>query len=156
MNQYQGDYRRASGPVAIIASRYNPSIVDQLIAGAKEALADTSIAEDQVDLLSVPGAFEIPQLAGRLAATGRYRAIVTLGCVVRGETPHFDYVAGECARGISQLALRYPVAMVFGVLTTDTFAQAQARSRGRESNKGFEAMASALEMVHLNQLLEDS
>ncbi len=156
MNRFEGDYRNASGPIAIIASRYNPGIVDQLIAGAREALADTDISEDQVDLLSVPGAFEIPQLASRLAASDRYRAIVTLGCVVRGETPHFDYVAGECARGISQLAMQYRIAMVFGVLTTDTFAQAQARSAGRDSNKGFEAMATALEMAHLNQLLEDS
>lgn len=154
MTQFRGNHVHASGRVAIISSRYNSTIVDKLLSGARQALAESAVSEDEVDQFSVPGAFEIPQLARKLATSNRYVAIVTLGCVVRGETPHFDFVAGECARGISELAIQHDAAMVFGVLTTDTFQQALERAAEAESNKGYEAMATALEMANLNQILE--
>ena len=153
MNQYKGDFRNARGRVAIIASRYNDTVVERLISGAMEAVAASQVEEDDVDLFSVPGAYEIPQLARKLASAGHYVAIVTLGCVIRGETPHFDYVAGECARGISTIAMESEAAMVFGVLTTNTFTQAMERAAEAESNKGYEAMATALEMAEMNRVV---
>ena len=153
MNQYKVDFRDAQGRVAIIASRYNETIVERLISGAMEAVAESQVNESDVDLFSVPGAYEIPQLARKLASTGRYAAIVTLGCVIRGETPHFEYVAGECARGINTIAMETDSAMVFGVLTTNTFTQAMERAAEAESNKGYEAMATALEMAEINRVV---
>jgi 6,7-dimethyl-8-ribityllumazine synthase len=128
---------------AVVTARYNRAITAKLLEGARQALACAA----QVDLFDVPGAFELPLAALRLARRGGYDAIVALGCVIRGETPHFEYVAGEAARGLQQVALETGVPVAFGVLTTDTVAQAEARAGGALGNKGYEAAMTAVEMA---------
>ncbi len=133
--------------IAVIASRFNRFIVDQLVAGAQDALERRGIEESRLRLVWVPGAFELPLLAAQLASSGHYEAIVALGAVVRGGTPHFDYVAGECASGLSRVSLDYGIPVSFGVLTTDTVEQALERAGTGEGNKGFDAVMTAIEMV---------
>jgi 6,7-dimethyl-8-ribityllumazine synthase len=135
--------------IGIALARFNRAVTDRLLAGALEALAAHGVAEDAIDVASVPGAFELPLCAQRLAMTGRYDALVCLGAVVRGETPHFDFVAGEAATGIGAVARQYDLPVAFGVLTTDTMEQALARAGGDAGNKGYEAAVTALEMVQL-------
>ena len=118
------------------------------------ALARHGVADDAVDVATVPGAFELPLCAQRLATTGRYDALVCLGAVVRGETPHFEYVAGEAARGIGDVARRHDLPVAFGVLTTDTIEQALARAGGERGNTGYEAAVTALEMVRLVRVIQ--
>ena len=139
--------------IGIAVSRFNQSITDQLVAGAVEALERHGVADDAIDVASVPGAFELPLCAQRMVQTGRYDGIVCLGAVVRGETPHFDFVAGEAARGVCELSLRLDTPMAFGVLTTDTVEQALARAGGERGNKGAEAALTVLEMIQLFRLL---
>jgi 6,7-dimethyl-8-ribityllumazine synthase len=127
---------------AIVVARFNSAITEKLLEGAREALAKA-----QVDVFHVPGAFELPFAAKILAQTGRYQGVVALGAVIRGGTPHFDYVAGEAARGLQDVALQTGVPVAFGVLTTDTLEQAESRSGGKDGNKGFDAAMTALEMV---------
>jgi 6,7-dimethyl-8-ribityllumazine synthase len=127
--------------IAVVVARFNEAITGKLLEGAREALRTAAAA----DVFYVPGAFELPLAAKKLA--GRYQAIVALGAVIRGDTPHFDYVAGECARGIQQVMLETGVPVVFGVLTTDTLEQAQARAGGAHGNKGYDAAMTALEMA---------
>jgi 6,7-dimethyl-8-ribityllumazine synthase len=133
--------------VGIVVARFNQAVTEALLAGAREALATHGVADDSVDVVMVPGAFELPLCAQRLAATGRYDALVCLGAVVRGDTPHFDYVASEAARGIGEVARRYDLPVSFGVLTTDDMAQALARAGGGHGNKGYDAAMTALEMA---------
>ena len=133
--------------LAIVASRFNGFIVDQLVAGAKDAMGRHGIEESRQVLVWVPGAFEIPLLAARLAASGQYDAVIALGAVVRGGTPHFDYVAGECASGLARVALEHRIPVTFGVLTTDTVEQALERAGTGAGNKGFDAAMTAIEMV---------
>ena len=140
---------------AVVASRFNGAISDALLQGAVATLAEHGVPDDHVTVVQVPGAFEIPITAKRLAASGRYEAIIAVGAVVRGGTPHFEYVAGECARGVGRVAVSEDVPVIFGVLTTDTEAQALERAGGREGNKGCEAALAALEMVTLLRRLED-
>ena len=135
--------------IGIVVARFNQAVTDGLLAGALEALERHGVASDAVDVAIVPGAFELPLCAQRLAATGRYDALVCLGAVVRGETPHFDYVAAEAARGVGEVARRFDLPVSFGVLTTDDMAQALARAGGGHGNKGFDAAVTALEMVHV-------
>ena len=135
--------------IGVALARFNQSVTDQLLAGTLDALARHGVAEDAIDVATVPGAFELPLCAQRLAATGRYDALVCLGAVVRGETSHFEYVAAEAARGIGEVALRHDVPVAFGVLTTDTVEQALARAGGERGNKGYEAAVTALEMVQV-------
>jgi 6,7-dimethyl-8-ribityllumazine synthase len=135
--------------IGIALARFNRAVTDRLLAGALEALTAHGVAEDAVDVASVPGAFELPLCAQRLAMTGRYDALVCLGAVVRGETPHFDFVAGEAASGIGAVARRHDLPVAFGVLTTDTMEQALARAGGTAGNKGYEAAVTALEMVQV-------
>ena len=139
----RGDHIR----VGIVVARFNQAVTDALLAGARQALEGHGVAEDSIDVVMVPGAFELALCAQRLAATGRYDALVCLGAVVRGDTPHFDYVAGEAARGIGEVARRYDLPVTFGVLTTDDMAQALARAGGGHGNKGYDAAMTALEMV---------
>jgi len=139
---------------AIVAARFNALLSDALLEGALATLAEHGVPEDHISVVRVPGAFEIPITAKRLAASGRFEAIVALGAVVRGGTPHFEYVAGECARGISRVALEENVPVIFGVLTTDSDEQARARAGGSEGNKGCEAAIAGLEMVTLLRRLE--
>ena len=133
--------------IALAASRFNRFIVDQLVEGARDALRREGVAESDQYLAWVPGAFELPLLADRLAAAGRFDAIIALGAVIRGGTPHFEYVAGECARGLARVALDRGMPVVLGVLTTDTIEQALERAGSGEGNKGFDAAITALQTL---------
>jgi 6,7-dimethyl-8-ribityllumazine synthase len=133
----------------LIVSRFNSAITDRLAAGAQAALAEAGASGDQVAMVSVPGAFELPQAARAAAESGRYDAIVCLGCVIRGETPHFEYISAAVAHGLMDAAGETGIPMAFGVLTTDTWDQAEARAGEGRDNKGFEAAAAALEMAAL-------
>jgi len=135
--------------VAIAAARFNDFIVASLLEGARAAWAAHGGAPEALDVVRVPGAFELPAAARRLISVGRYDAIVTLGAVIRGGTPHFEFVAGECARGLMQLNVEFGVPVIFGVLTVDTVDQAIERAAVRAGNKGGEALESALEMASL-------
>lgn len=135
--------------VAIVASRFNEFIVTSLIKGAIGQWRERGGAAQDLLLARVPGAFELPLAARKLCASGRYDAVVALGCVIRGDTPHFDYVAGECARGLSLASLETGVPVAFGVLTVDTPEQALERAATTGGNKGAEAMQTALEMAGL-------
>ena len=135
--------------IGIALARFNQAVTDRLLAGALEALAKHDVADDAIDVATVPGAFELPLGAQRLAATGRYDALICLGAVVRGETPHFDFVAGEAARGLSDVSRTHDIPIGFGVLTTETMAQALERAGGARGNKGYEAAVTALEMVQV-------
>jgi 6,7-dimethyl-8-ribityllumazine synthase len=130
--------------VAVVVSRYNEVVTARLLEGARRCFKDKGVPEALVDVLWVPGAFELPVAAEAAAATGRYAAIVALGCVIRGETAHFEYVAGEAARGLGNVALAHRLPVGFGVLTTETLAQARARAGGEAGDKGYEAAEAAL------------
>lgn len=131
--------------VGIVASRFNQFIVEQLLEGALDALKRNGIEQGDILIARVPGAFELPLAAEQMAASGRIDAVIALGAVIRGETPHFDYVAGECARGIREAAQRHGVPVAFGVLTTETVEQALERSGTGKGNKGFDAAVAAVE-----------
>ncbi len=141
--------------IAVIASRFNAVVADRLLAGALAQLAHHGVERGSIDVIRVPGAFEIPGTAALLARAGKHDAIVCLGAVIRGETPHFDFVAGEAARGIADAArsTNPPIPVLFGVLTTDTMEQAMERSGGKHGNKGAEAAAGAVEMANLYRRL---
>ncbi|HKT31826.1 MAG TPA: 6,7-dimethyl-8-ribityllumazine synthase [Gammaproteobacteria bacterium] len=145
----EGDAGAKGVRVAIVAARFNAFVVDKLVNGALQALTAAGVSAENVDVIRVPGAFEIPVAVKRAAASRRYDAIIALGAVIRGETPHFDYVAGECARGVMQAMLDTGVPVGFGVLTCDTLEQAQARAGGAAGNKGADAAQAALEMANL-------
>jgi len=130
--------------VAVLVSRYNEIVTARLLEGARQCLRDRGVPEARVDVLWVPGAFELPVAAEAAAASGRYGAIVALGCVIRGETAHFEYVAGEAARGLGHVALAHRLPVGFGVLTTESLDQALARAGGGAGNKGYEAAEAAL------------
>ena len=130
--------------VAVLVSRYNEIVTQRLLEGARACLRDKGVPDARVDVLWLPGAFELPVAAEAVAASGRYAAVVALGCVIRGETPHFEYVAGEAARGLGNVALAHRLPVGFGVLTTETLAQAQARAGGAAGDKGYEAAEAAL------------
>jgi 6,7-dimethyl-8-ribityllumazine synthase len=141
--------------VAIVAARFNATYVDQLLEGARAAWAAHGGRDDSLIVERVPGAFELPLAAKAFAATGAVDAVVALGCVIRGDTPHFDYVAGECARGLMDAGLDTGVAVVFGVLTTENAAQAAERADVARMNKGRESMEAALEMAELLAAVKD-
>ena len=142
---------------AVIASRFNEPITSKLLDGALDALKRHGAAPDDIDVVWVPGAWELPLVARRLLATDRYDALVAVGAVVRGDTPHFDYVAGEAARGLAQASAEYDRPIGFGVLTCDTMEQAEARAGGDHGNKGWDAALAALEMADLfNRLDSDA
>lgn len=150
MPTYAGEMRvHAGARFAIIASRWNPRIVDALIDGARRAFAEHGVAEDAVDLLRVPGAWEIPIAAEKLALTETYAAIIALGCVVRGETRHYEHVADGCAQGLMRVALDNGITVLNGVLAVERFEDAQARAGGVHGNKGEEVALAALEMADL-------
>jgi 6,7-dimethyl-8-ribityllumazine synthase len=147
---YSGEMRVPAGArFAIVASRWNPRIVDALIEGARRAFNEHGVTEDAIDLLRVPGAWEIPIAAGKLALTEAYAAIVALGCVVRGETRHYEHVADSCAQGLMRVALDNGIAVLNGVLAVERFEDAQARAGGVHGNKGEEVALAAMEMADL-------
>jgi 6,7-dimethyl-8-ribityllumazine synthase len=133
--------------IAIVAARFNRFIVDQLLAGAQDALDRQQIDPGNRALVWVPGAYEIPLIAEQLASSGKYDAVIALGAVIRGGTPHFDFVAGECARGLTRVSLDHGIPVTFGVLTTDNIEQAIERAATDAGNKGFDVAMAALEMV---------
>lgn len=139
----------ADARIAIVAARFNQEIVDELLAGCVRRLEDQGIAKDRLSIQRVPGAFELPLAAKLLAQTKKYAAVICLGAVVRGETPHFDYVAGECARGIADVALSEKLPIIFGVLTTENEQQAWDRCGGKNGHAGERAADAALEMIAL-------
>ena len=140
---------------AILAARFNDFVVEPLIRGALDALRRHGVVDKQIDIVRVPGAFDIPIVARKLALAHRHEALIALGCVIRGQTPHFDYVAGECAGGIARIALESGVPIAFGVLTTDTPEQAVDRAGGKAGNKGADAALVALEMANLLRRLDN-
>ncbi|HET7632291.1 MAG TPA: 6,7-dimethyl-8-ribityllumazine synthase [Gemmatimonadaceae bacterium] len=140
--------------VAVVASRFNESITSKLADGAMDALVRHGVAVDDIDSIWVPGAWELPPAVRRLMDTQRYDAVVAVGAVIRGETPHFDYVAGEAARGLAQASSEFDVPLGFGLLTCDTMEQAQARAGGTHGNKGWDAAVAALEMADLLDRLD--
>jgi len=135
--------------IAIVAAEFNHFIVQQLVDGALDALQRHDVAESRITVHWVPGAFELPLIADVLAASARYDAIIALGAVIRGGTPHFDYVAGECSRGIAQVSLSRGMPVIFGVLTTDNIDQALERAGSGSGNKGFDTAVAALQMISL-------
>ncbi len=149
----EGDAAAKGVRMAIVAARFNAFVVDKLVNGALQALTAAGVRAENVDVVRVPGAFELPLAVKQAAASRRYAAIIALGAVIRGETPHFDYVAGECARGVMQVMLETGVPVGFGVLTCETLEQAQARAGGEAGNKGADATRAALEMAGLLQRL---
>ena len=139
--------------IAIVAARFNRFIVEQLLEGALDALSRQGIADGDRALVWVPGAYEIPLVADQIAASGRYDAVIALGAVIRGGTPHFDFVAGECASGLTRVSLDRGVPVVFGVLTTDDVEQAIERAATDAGNKGFDVAMAAIEMVQTRRAL---
>lgn len=141
--------------IAIAAARFNRFITEQLLEGALDAFRRHGIDQDRITLAWVPGAFELPLAADRLLADGGFDAVLTLGAVIRGGTPHFDYVAGECSRGVMEVSLRHGKPVLFGVLTTDTVEQALERAAPDQGNKGFDVAVATLNMLHLAEALRD-
>ncbi|OAI39345.1 6,7-dimethyl-8-ribityllumazine synthase [Planctomycetaceae bacterium SCGC AG-212-D15] len=148
-NVFEGTFEPPAGRFAIVAARFNQSVVEKLLAGAVDGLTRHGVADDAIDVAWVPGSFEIPLVAQRLAASRRYAAIICLGAVIKGETDHYDHVAGGTTSGIAQAALTTGVPVIFGVLTTDTLEQAVNRAGAKSGNKGFDAALAAIEMVNL-------
>jgi 6,7-dimethyl-8-ribityllumazine synthase len=140
--------------IGIALARFNRAVTDRLLAGALEALTGHGVADDAIDVATVPGAFELPLCAQRLAMTGRYDALICLGAVIRGETPHFEFVAGQAAIGAGEVARRHDLPVAFGVLTTDSMEQALARAGGAAGNKGYEAAVTALEMAQVLRVVQ--
>jgi 6,7-dimethyl-8-ribityllumazine synthase len=156
MAEFIGERKGAGRRFAVAASRFNEEITTKLVEGALDCLVKHGVRLDDVDVVWVPGAWELPTVVERLLASDRYDAIVAVGAVIRGETPHFEYVAGEAARGLSELQREFNVPIGFGVLTTDTDAQAEERAGGAHGNKGYDAALAALEMVDLFTRLDSA
>jgi 6,7-dimethyl-8-ribityllumazine synthase len=150
----EGDLTIRGARFGIVASRFNSFIVDSLVDGAIDALKRHGAEDGSIQLVKVPGAFEMPLVASRMAAKKEYDAIIALGAVIRGGTPHFEYVAGECTKGLAAVSAQYDVPVAFGVLTVDSIEQAIERAGTKAGNKGVEAAMSAIEMVNLLQNLD--
>lgn len=154
MSHFEGQIRARPGArFAIVASRWNPRIVDALVEAARSTLQDHGVDAEAIDVIRVPGAWEIPQVAAQVAADRRYAALIALGCVVRGETRHYEQVADGCAQGLMQVSLQHRVPVLNGVLAVERHEDAQARAGGVHGNKGEEAALAAIEMVDLSEQL---
>lgn len=149
MNEFPLELPQRECNIAIVAAEFNRFVVQQLVDGALDALDRNGVAESDITLTWVPGAFELPLVADVLASGGRHDAVIALGAVIRGGTPHFDYVAGECSRGIAQVGLKHALPVIFGVLTTDNVDQALDRAGSGSGNKGFDTAVAALQMIAL-------
>ena len=156
MTEYEGKLQPRDAHFALLVSRFNGFVVESLLKGAVDALKRHGAEEDDLHIVRVPGAFEMPLIAQRLAASKKYDAIIALGVVIRGGTPHFEYVAGACTKGLASVALKYDIPVAFGVLTVDTIEQAIERAGTKAGNKGVEAALSAIEMIDLLRNLEAS
>jgi 6,7-dimethyl-8-ribityllumazine synthase len=156
MQRFEGGYNAPEGArFAVIAARFNETIVQRLIDGALDTLRRHGVADANIVLIKAPGAFELPLVCQRVAASGKVDAVIALGCVIRGATPHFDYVAGEAAKGCGSVAASTGVPVVFGVLTTENIEQALERSGTKAGNKGSDVALAALEMVNLGRKLAE-
>ncbi len=153
VNTVEGQLNAKDFKFALIVSRFNDFVSSRLVDGAMDALTRHGAQTENVDLVRVPGAFEIPLVAKRLATSGKYDAVICLGAVIRGATPHFEYVAAEVSKGIANVALDTGLPVTFGVLTTDTLEQAIERAGSKSGNKGWEAAIAAIEMVNLFKTL---
>lgn len=151
MRTFEGHLVGTGLRIGIVAGRFNELIVQKLVGGALDALKRHGIEEEQVDIAWVPGAFEISLIAKKMAESGRYDAVVTLGAVIRGATPHFDYVCSECAKGVAAASMQTGIPVIFGVLTTDSIEQAIERAGTKAGNKGWDAAVSAIEMANLSK-----
>jgi 6,7-dimethyl-8-ribityllumazine synthase len=149
MKTFEADSQYASGRIVILTTRWNSFITDNLLDGATKALTRNGVPEDQIDVVRVPGAFELPMAAQRVLQSGDYVALIALGCVIRGGTPHFEYVSGGCMDGLMQVQLKADAPVGFGVLTVDSTEQAIERSADDTNNKGAEAALAILEMMNL-------
>jgi 6,7-dimethyl-8-ribityllumazine synthase len=154
MPTFEGDFSPPPGRFAIVAARFNSMITEALLSGCLDTFARHGVPADRLDVAWVPGSFEIPLVARKLAESGKYSAIITLGCVIRGETGHYDHVAGQAAGGVLQAGLATGVPVIFGVLTTETVEQALNRAGLKAGNKGVDAALAAIEMVNLLQQIE--
>lgn len=146
---YEGTLLGNGLKFGIVVSRFNEFFSGKLLAGAKDALLRHDVAEDNIDVAWTPGAFEIPLVAQKMAAKQKYDAVICLGAVIRGSTPHFDYIASEVAKGVAHVGLQSGTPIIFGVITTDTLEQAVERSGTKAGNKGFDAAVTAIEMANL-------
>jgi 6,7-dimethyl-8-ribityllumazine synthase len=155
MTTYEGHFAPPPGRFILVAARFNRFIVEHLVAGALDGLRRHGVADEAIDVVWVPGSFEIPMVAQRLARSGKYAAVLCLGAVIKGETDHYDYVAGGAAHGVAQAALATGVPVIFGILTCDTVEQAIDRAGAKGGNKGFDAALTAIEMVNLLRQLPE-
>ncbi len=141
---------------AIVVSRFNDFITDRLVGGAVDALTRSGAASENIDIVKVPGAFEIPLVAKKMAKKGKYHAVICLGAVIRGATPHFEYVSAEVTKGIAMVSLEFEIPVIFGIVTTDTIEQAIERAGTKAGNKGWHAAISAIEMANLIQDIDQA
>jgi 6,7-dimethyl-8-ribityllumazine synthase len=155
MHTIEGKLLARGRSFAIVVSRFNTLVTEQLLQGAVDCLVRHGAEGDAISVVRCPGSFEIPQVAMRLAAPGKFDAVICLGCVIRGETPHFDYIAAEVAKGIGQISLQTETPVTFGVLTTDTLEQALERAGAKAGNKGWDAALSAIELADLKAQLSE-
>ena len=153
MTTFEGDLIGSSLKMAIAVSRFNELLSHRLLAGAMDALGRHGVSEGDIDVAWVPGAFEIPMVAGKLAASARYDAVIALGVVIRGGTPHFEYVSAEVSKGVAKVSMDTGVPVMFGVITADTIDQAVERAGTKMGNKGWEAAEAAIEMANLHKSL---
>ncbi|MFB0950110.1 MAG: 6,7-dimethyl-8-ribityllumazine synthase [Halioglobus sp.] len=153
MKTIEGTFTGGKGKYSIVVGRWNSFVVEPLLEGALDTLRRHGVSDKQITIVRAPGAFEIPLVCKKVAAKGNVDAIIALGAVIRGGTPHFEYVAGECTKGIAMVSMEYDIPVSFGVLTVDTIEQAIERSGSKAGNKGEEAAMSALEMVSLMSAL---
>ena len=149
MKVLEGNYSGRGLRIGIIAARFNEFITSKLIGGAEDALVRHEVAREDIELAWVPGAFEIPLVAKKMAKSGKYDAVITLGAVIKGSTPHFDYVCAEVSKGVASVSLESEIPVIFGVLTTNTIEEAIQRAGTKAGNKGFDAGITAIEMVNL-------
>ncbi|MFG6119381.1 6,7-dimethyl-8-ribityllumazine synthase [Thalassobacillus sp. B23F22_16] len=154
VKQYEGNLVGSDLKIGIVVGRFNDFITSKLYEGALDGLKRHGVDLEQVEAAWVPGAFEIPMIASRMAESGKYDAVITLGAVIRGSTPHFDYVCSEAAKGVSQAASKSGIPVIFGVITTDTIEQAIERAGTKAGNKGWEAASAAIEMANLNKMFD--
>jgi 6,7-dimethyl-8-ribityllumazine synthase len=154
MRTFEGNLTATGMKIALVASRFNGYIVDSLISGAKDAIVRSGARDQDISIFRAPGAFEIPQILAKVVARGGFDAVVCLGAVIRGATPHFEHVAGAVTRGVAQVAAEASIPITFGVLTTDTIEQAIERAGSKAGNKGIEAAMAAIEMVNLYRALD--
>ena len=151
---YEGKLLAEGKKFALIASRFNDFITDRLIGGAVDALIRCGARDEDIDMVKVPGSFEIPMIAKKMAAKGHYHAVICLGAIIRGATPHFDYVAAEASKGVAMIGLESQIPVIFGVITTDTIEQAIERAGTKAGNKGWSAAMAAVEMANLVEAID--